>query len=73
MIGSECVPCATGCYREFDSCANEGGKPRRWIWTEALRLLALAGLRAATTGEAEQMFKRNEDWMLRLGGALQAA
>jgi hypothetical protein len=45
-----------------------------WIWTESLRLLALAGLRAATTpGEAEQMFKRNEDWMLRLGGALQAA
>jgi len=41
---------------------------------EALRLLALAGLRAATTpGEAEQMFKRNEDWMLRLGGTLWAA
>ena len=45
-----------------------------WIWTESLRLLALTGLRVATaldrTGET---LRQQEQWMLRLGGALQAA
>jgi hypothetical protein len=45
-----------------------------WIWTEALRLLALSGLRIATTPEQElEPFARPEAWLLRLGGALQAA
>jgi hypothetical protein len=44
-----------------------------WIWTEALRLLALTGLRKATMIErAGEMLKVQEQWMLRLGGALQA-
>lgn len=43
-----------------------------WIWTEALRLLALTGLRLATTVEQRiDAFKQQESWMLRLGGALQ--
>lgn len=45
-----------------------------WIWTESLRLLALTGLRMATMPERKAtMFKQQEEWMLRLGGALQAA
>ncbi|KAA0230077.1 hypothetical protein EDS67_08540 [candidate division KSB1 bacterium] len=45
-----------------------------WIWTEALRLLALTGLRMATMLERKtNMFKQQEEWMLRLGGAVQAA
>jgi hypothetical protein len=45
-----------------------------WVWTEALRLLALTGLRMATTPEQEvATFARPEEWLLRLGGALQAA
>jgi hypothetical protein len=45
-----------------------------WIWTEALRLLALTGLRLATAlQQAPQLLKQQETWMLRLGGALQAA
>ncbi len=45
-----------------------------WIWTEALRLLALTGFRiATTTGKKEDTFEPPEDWLLRLGGALQAA
>ena len=45
-----------------------------WIWTEALRLLALTGLRAATMlNRAAETLKQQEQWMLRLGGALQAA
>lgn len=45
-----------------------------WIWTEALRLLALTGYRAAImTDEETGIFKQQEEWMLRLGGALQAA
>lgn len=45
-----------------------------WIWTEALRLLALTGLRLATSlHQAPQVVKQQEAWMLRLGGALQAA
>ena len=45
-----------------------------WIWTEALRLLALTGLRTATMPEEKgdtDTFRK--EWMLRLGGALQAA
>jgi len=46
----------------------------QWIWTEALRLLALTGFRiATTTGKKEDTFEPPEDWLLRLGGALQAA
>lgn len=53
-----------------------------WIWTEALRLLALTGLRAATltaptsparAGGKADRYEQQEEWMLRLGGALQAA
>jgi hypothetical protein len=45
-----------------------------WIWTEALRLLAITGLRAATMAEIRtDQFMQQEEWMLRLGGALQAA
>jgi hypothetical protein len=45
-----------------------------WIWTEALRLLALTGLRKATSSDrATETIKLQEQWMLRLGGALQAA
>lgn len=45
-----------------------------WIWTEALRLLALTGLRKATMIErAGEILNLQEQWMLRLGGALQAA
>jgi hypothetical protein len=45
-----------------------------WVWTEALRLLALTGLHLATTPERKaDMFAQPEEWLLRLGGALQAA
>jgi hypothetical protein len=45
-----------------------------WIWTEALRLLALSGFYIATTPERKSdTFTQPEEWMLRLGGALQAA
>jgi hypothetical protein len=45
-----------------------------WIWTEALRLLALTGLRIATTPDKKvDTFAQPEEWLLRLGGALQAA
>ncbi len=45
-----------------------------WIWTEALRLLALTGLRMATTPEKKlDTFAQPEEWMLRLGGTLQVA
>jgi len=45
-----------------------------WIWTEALRLLALTGLRTATqTATKIETLKQQEEWMLRLGGALQSA
>jgi hypothetical protein len=45
-----------------------------WVWTEALRLLALTGYRIATTPERKvDAFAEPEEWLLRLGGALQAA
>lgn len=45
-----------------------------WVWTEALRLLALTGLRIATAPEKKvDTHAEPEEWLLRLGGALQAA
>jgi len=45
-----------------------------WVWTEALRLVALTGLKMATMPErTTEILKQQEDWMLRLGGVLQAA
>jgi hypothetical protein len=45
-----------------------------WVWTESLRLLALTGLRMATVPEKKaDAIKQQEEWMLRLSGALQAA
>jgi hypothetical protein len=45
-----------------------------WVWTEALRLLALTGLRKAMmTDGAAGVIKMQEQWMLRLAGAMQAA
>jgi hypothetical protein len=45
-----------------------------WIWTEALRLLALTGFRIAISPEKKvDSFAQPEEWLLRLGGALQAA
>ena len=44
-----------------------------WIWTEALRLLALSGYQMATRPERKMdTFAQPEVWMLRLGGALQS-
>jgi hypothetical protein len=45
-----------------------------WIWTEALRLLALSGLRMAIMAEEKgEVATHQKEWMLRLGGALLAA
>jgi hypothetical protein len=45
-----------------------------WVWTEALRLLALTGFRIATTQNKKvDTYAQLEEWLLRLGGALQAA
>src|SRR5262249_27928389 len=45
-----------------------------WIWTEALRLLALTGFRIATMPEKKvDPLAQPEEWLLRLGGALPAA
>ncbi len=45
-----------------------------WVREESLRLLALTGLRTATMVEGKaDTFKQQENWMLRLGSALQAA
>jgi hypothetical protein len=45
-----------------------------WVWTESLRLLALTGLRMAIMPETKaDTTKQQEEWMLRLGGALQTA
>jgi hypothetical protein len=45
-----------------------------WIWTEALRLLALTGFRMAIMPEKKaDTFKQQDEWMLRLGGAMQVA
>ncbi len=45
-----------------------------WIWTEAIRLLALTGLHAATKpARALKVLELQQGWMLRLGGALKAA
>jgi hypothetical protein len=45
-----------------------------WIWTESLRLLALTSLKVAIApGQAMDVMRQQEAWMLRLGGAAQAA
>ena len=45
-----------------------------WIWTEALRLLALSGLQVAVEPQkANQVLKQQEEWMQKLGGSLQVA
>jgi hypothetical protein len=45
-----------------------------WVWTESLRILALTGLQLATKPErATEILKQQEEWLLRLGGTLQAA
>ncbi len=45
-----------------------------WIWTEALRLLALTGFRIAAMPEKKvDAFAQPEQWLLRLGGALPAS
>lgn len=45
-----------------------------WIWTEALRLLALSGYKIAIMSEKNaDTYAQPEEWLLRLGGTLQAA
>jgi hypothetical protein len=45
-----------------------------WLWTESLRVLALTGFQLATRpGDLNEILKRQEQAMLRMGGALQAA
>jgi hypothetical protein len=45
-----------------------------WLWTESLRILALTGLQLAIRPhEVADILKLQEESMLRLGGALQAA
>jgi hypothetical protein len=45
-----------------------------WLWQECIRLLALAGSRAATSPErAAALAEAQEDWMLRLGQTVRAA
>ena len=45
-----------------------------WIWTEAIRLLALSGFNMATMPDKKtETYAQPEEWLLRLGGALQAA
>ena len=38
-----------------------------WIWREALRLLALSGLKIATSERPADEYKRQEEWMQKLG------
>ncbi|MCU1329762.1 MAG: hypothetical protein JWN34_5132 [Bryobacterales bacterium] len=45
-----------------------------WMWTECVRLTALTGLRYATEPEkGPDILKQQEQWMVRLGEATQAA
>jgi hypothetical protein len=45
-----------------------------WVWTESLRVLALTGLHLATRPERQEgILRLQEQSLLRLGGALQAA
>jgi hypothetical protein len=45
-----------------------------WLWTEPLRILALTGLQlAGRPQELNEVLRLQEQSMLRLGGALQAA
>ncbi len=44
-----------------------------WIWTEALRLLALTGLKMSLQPKgASEILALQEEWMRRLGGSVQA-
>jgi hypothetical protein len=46
---------------------------RHWLSTECLRITALCGYLAATKpARCQEFMKQQEDWMLRLGAALQA-
>jgi hypothetical protein len=50
------------------------GRSNLWLWQECLRLLALAGSRAATSPErAATLASDQEDWMVRLGRNVLAA
>jgi hypothetical protein len=50
------------------------GRSNLWLWQECVRLLALAGSRAATSPErAAAIAGAQEDWMLRLGHTVRAA
>jgi hypothetical protein len=50
------------------------GTSTHWLGTEALRMLALSGYRAATEPErAAEVLAQYQLWMLRLGGGLRAA
>jgi hypothetical protein len=50
------------------------GRSNLWLWQECVRLLALAGSRAATSPErAAAIAEAQEDWMLRLGQSVRAA
>jgi len=50
------------------------GTSSHWLWSESLRLLALAGYRAATEPDrALEIAAEFEAWMLRLGGGVRMA
>lgn len=43
-----------------------------WIWKECLRLLALNGLKiGAMTGDVDQIYKQQQEWMKQLGFAIE--
>ena len=41
-----------------------------WIWKESLRLLALSGLKIATSDDPTEEYKKQEEWMQKLGWAV---
>jgi hypothetical protein len=43
-----------------------------WIWKESLRLLAYNGYKIGTgEGDLELLYKQQEDWMMKLGFAVE--
>lgn len=43
-----------------------------WVWKECLRLLAINGYKIGTgEGDLEQLYKQQEEWMIRLGFAVE--
>jgi hypothetical protein len=43
-----------------------------WIWKEAIRLLALNGYRIGIgKGDLAKLYKQQEDWMIKLGFAVE--